>query len=137
VKLAAAAAVLAVAGALTLAILGIVSSHDTPPDEIEACVEDAGASVILGQEGLTFARGDIEHGRLRRAREYRLGDDRGVLLQGDGYRVLVVGVRGGPSLAGGDLPVRVYTDTSSFATVATERDPLRGVLDRCARRSVH
>jgi hypothetical protein len=31
----------------------------------------------------------------------------------------------------------VYTDTSSFATVATERDPLRGVLDRCARRVEH
>jgi hypothetical protein len=137
VKAAAALAVLAVAGALTLAILGIVSTHDTPPDEIEACVEDAGGNVILGQEGLTFARGDIERGELRRAGEYRLGDDRGVLLEGDGYRVLVVGVRGGPSLAGRDLPVRVYTDTSSFATVATERDPLRGVLDRCARRSAH
>ena len=26
-----------------------------------------------------------------------------------------------------------FTDTSTFATVATERDPRRGVLDRCAR----
>ena len=53
------------------------------------------------------------------------------------FSTLVVGIAGGPSLAGPGLPVRVYTDTSSFATVATERDPLRGVLDRCARRVEH
>ena len=132
-KLAALLVVLAAAGALTLAVVSIIGSHDTAPDEIEACVQDAGASVILGPEGLTFARGDIERGAVRRAREYDLGDDRAVLLEGDGYRVLVVGIVGGPSLDGRDLPVRVYTDTSTFATVATERDPRRGVLDRCAR----
>jgi hypothetical protein len=137
VKLAAALAILAAAGAITLGVVSIISSHDTSPDEIEACVEDAGGNVILGQEGLAFARTDIERGSLRRTREYRLGDDRGVLMEGDGYRVLVVGIAGGPSLAGAGLPVRVYTDTSSFATVATERDPLRGVLDRCARRVEH
>ena len=135
-KLAAVVAVLAAAGAIALAVVSIVASHDTPPDEIEACVEDAGGKVILGQEGLTFARDDIQRGGLRRVREYHLGDDRGLLLGGDGYRVLVVGISGGPSLSGSDLPQRVYTDTSSFATVATERDPLHGVLDRCARRSV-
>jgi hypothetical protein len=136
VKLAAVVAVLAAAGAIALAVASVVGSHDTPPDEIEACVEDAGANVILGQEGLAFARDDIERGTLRRTREYDLGDDRGLLLEGDGYRVLVVGITGGPSLSGRDLALRVFTETSSFATVATERDPLRGVLDRCARRSV-
>lgn len=136
-KLAAALAILAAAGAITLGVVSIISSHDTSPDKIEACVEDAGGNVILGQEGLAFARTDIERGSLRRTREYRLGDDRGVLMEGDGYRVLVVGIAGGPSLAGPGLPVRVYTDTSSFATVATERDPLRGALDRCARRVEH
>ena len=136
-KFAAALAILAAAGAIALAALSIVANHDTPPDEIEACVEDAGGSVILGQEGLSFARDDIQRGALRRVREYRLGDDRGLLLGGHGYRVLVVGISGGPSLRGANLPLRVYTDTSSFATVATERDPLHGVLDRCARRSVH
>ena len=134
-KLAAALAMLAAAGAIALGVVSIVSNHDTPPDEIEACVEDAGGNVILGQEGLTFARQDIERGALRRVREYDLGDDRGLLLGGHGYRVLVVGIHGGPSLSGPDLPQRVYTDTSTFATVATERDPLHGVLDRCARRS--
>jgi hypothetical protein len=137
VKLAAALAILAAAGAITVGVLGIISSHDTSPDEVESCVKDAGGNVILGQEGLAFARTDIERGTLRRAREYRLGDDRGVLLEGDGYRVLVVGIASGPSLAGSGLPLRLYTDTASFATVATERDPLRGVLDRCARRAAH
>jgi hypothetical protein len=135
VKLGAVVAVLAAAAALAMVIVAVVSTHDTPPDEIESCVQDAGASVVLGQEGLTFARADIERGALRRLREYDLGDDRGLLLGARGYRVLVVGVAGGPSLSGPDLAQRVYTDTSTFATVATERDPLRGVLDRCARRS--
>jgi hypothetical protein len=104
VKLAAALAILAAAGAITLGVVSIISSHDTSPDEIEACVEDAGGNVILGQEGLAFARTDIERGSLRRTREYRLGDDRGVLMEGDGYRVLVVGIAGGPSLAGPACP---------------------------------
>ena len=130
-------ALLAVAAllALGLGVASFVGSHDTPPDEVEACVEDLGASVILGQEGLAFARDDIERGRLRVTRRYRLDDDRALLLAGSGYRVLVVGVPGGPPLGGADLPVRLYTETASFAVVATERDPLRGVLDRCARRS--
>ena len=135
-KLAGFVAILAAAGAVALAIVSIVANHDTPPDEIEACVEDAGGNVILGQEGLAFAREDIQRGALRRVRDYRLGDDRGLLLGGHGYRVLVVGISGGPSLTGPDFLQRVYTDTSSFATVASERDPLHGVLDRCARRSV-
>jgi hypothetical protein len=114
--------------ALGLGVASFIAVHDTPPDEVEACVEDLGGSVIGGQEGL-----DIERSRLRTVRRYRLDDDRALLLQGRGYRVLVVGVPGGPSLAGADLPVRLYTQTASFAVVATERDPLRGVLDRCAR----
>ena len=129
--LAAASALLA----LGLGVASFIGSHDTPPDEVEACVEDLGGSVILGQEGLAFAREDIARDRLRTVRRYRLDDDRALLLEGRGYRVLVVGVPGGPPLSGADLPVRLYTQTSSFAVVATERDPLRGVLDRCARRS--
>jgi hypothetical protein len=134
------AAALAAAVALTavaVAVVAIVRSHDASPDDVEACVRAAGGRVILGQEGLAFARGDIERGLLRRVRSYRLGDDRAVLLRGAGYGVLVVGIPGGPSLRGHDLPRRLYTDTSSFATVATERTPVRGVLDRCARRSAH
>jgi hypothetical protein len=121
--------------ALGLGVASFVGSHDTPPDEVEACVEELGGKVILGREGLAFARGDIERGRLRVTRRYRLDDDRALLLAGGDYRVLVVGVPGGPSLGGADLPLRLYTETASFAVVATERDPLRGVLDRCAQRS--
>jgi hypothetical protein len=121
--------------ALGLGVASFVGSHDTPPDEVEACVEDLGGSVIQGREGLAFARDDIERGRLRVTGRYRLDDDRALLLAGGDYRVLVVGVPGGPPLGGADLPLRLYTETASFAVVATERDPLRGVLDRCARRS--
>ena len=121
--------------AIAVAVIAVVRSHDTPPDEIRGCVRDAGGRVITGREGLAFARDDIERGRIRRVRDYRVHDDRAVLLAGRGYRVLVVGIPSGPRLTGDDLAERLYTDTSSFAVVATERSPLRGVLDRCARRA--
>ena len=34
-----------------------------------------------------------------------------------------------------DLAFRVYRQTSTFTTVLTERDPVRGVLDVCVRRA--
>ena len=80
----------------------------------------------------------MTHSPARRRSEVGVRAARGggaLLLAGRGYRVLVVGVPGGPPLSGADLPERLYTRTASFAAVATERGPLRGVLDRCARRS--
>ncbi len=134
-RLAAALVAVVVLGALAAAVVAVVRSHDTAPDDVEACVRDAGGRVVEGQEGLAFARADIERGVLRRVRSYRLGGDRAVLLRGAGYGVLVVGIPGGPPLDRSDLARRLYTDTASFATVATERAPVRGVLDRCARRA--
>jgi hypothetical protein len=121
-------------GAVAGVVFAIVRSHDTPPDEIRACATRRGARVARGEEGLRFAREDIRAGTLRVARRYRLHDDRAVLLQGSGYRVLVVGTAKGPSLDAPDLPFRVYRSTSAFARVLTERDPIR-VLDACARKS--
>ncbi len=134
-RLAAALAAVVGLAALAAGVVAVVRSHDTAPDDVEACVRDAGGRVVEGQEGLAFARSDIERGRLRRVRAYRLGADRAVLLRGAGYGVLVVGIPEGPPLGGRDLARRLYTDTASFATVATERAPVRGVLDRCARRA--
>lgn len=129
---AAALAALALAGMLAAAIFAITRSHDTPPDEVEACAVEDGAHRARGEEGLRFIREDVRAGTLRPVRRYRLGDDRAVLLEGTGSRVLVIGIPGGPSLRGGDLPFRIYRRTASFATVLAERDPVR-VLDRCAR----
>ena len=122
-----------VAGVGAAAVWAIVRSHDTPPRQVTACATEHGARIARGEEGLTFARDDIRSGRVRVARRYRLGDDPAVLLEGRGYRVLVIsGVRG-PSLRGRDLPFRVYRRTPDFARVLTERDPVRA-LDACARR---
>jgi hypothetical protein len=134
-RLAAALAAVVALGALAAGVVAVVGSHDTAPDDVEACVRDAGGRVIEGREGLAFARADIERGLLRRVRSYRLGDDRAVLLRGARYAVLVVGIPGGPPLDRSDLARRLYAETASFATVATERAPVRGVLDRCARRA--
>jgi hypothetical protein len=122
------------AGVIAGGVFAFVRSHDTAPDEVDACATAQGANVARGEEGLVFAREDIRAGTLRVARRYRLHADRGVLLRGSGYRILVIGTPGGPRLSGRDLPFRVYRSTSSFARVLTERDPVR-VLDACARRS--
>jgi hypothetical protein len=126
--------VVVLAGVTAGGIWAIVRSHDTPPDEVTACATERGARIARGEEGLSFARGDIRAGRLRVARRYRLHDDAGVLLRGDGYRVLVIGVPGGPPLTGSDLPFRVYRQTATFARVLTEHDPVHA-LDACARRA--
>ncbi|HSD76357.1 MAG TPA: hypothetical protein VLA98_03095 [Solirubrobacteraceae bacterium] len=123
---------LVVAGVVAGGVWAIVRSHDTPPDDVEACATPHGAKVARGEEGLGFAREDIRARTLRVARRYRLHDDAGVLLAGTGYRVLVVGVADGPSLSARGLPMRVYRRTAEFARVLTERDPVRA-LDRCAR----
>ena len=96
---------------------------------------DQGAHRALGEEGLQVAREDIRAGTLRVTRRYRLHDDRAVLLRGTGYGVLVISAPEDASLDGTDLPFRVYRQTSSFTTVLTERDPVRGALDACVRRA--
>jgi hypothetical protein len=66
-----------------------------------------------------------------RARGFRLGQDRAVLLQGADYAVLVVRSPSNPPLPA-DLLRSVYRDPSPWALVAVERAPVRGVLADCA-----
>jgi hypothetical protein len=133
VRWAIAVIVVAVAGAVAAVVLGL-STGDSRPTDVADCVAKDGGLRARGEEGLQLAREDIRAGTLRPARRYDLGGgDAAVLLRGTGYRVLVVGVPGGPPLRGADLAFRIYRRTSSFAGVFTERDPLQGVLDRCAR----
>lgn len=122
------------AGVIAGGVFAFVRGHDAVPDAISACATPQGANVAQGEEGLGFAREDIRAGTLTVAHRYRLHADRGVLLQGSGYRILVVGTHADPPLSGRDLPFRVYRSTARFARVLTERDPLR-VLDACARKS--
>jgi hypothetical protein len=126
--------VVVVAGVIAGGVFAYVRSHDAVPGDVRACATANGAYVVRGEEGLGFARQDIRDGTLRVARRYRLHDDHAVLLQGSGYRILVVGTPAEPPLTGRDLPFRVYRSTPTFAGVLTEHDPLR-TLDACARKS--
>lgn len=132
-KGAAALLALLVAGVIAVFVVAVRHSRDTVPNDIRACLDGSAAHVIQGPEGLAFARPDIEDGRLRAVKRYRLGGDRGVLLGGDGYSVLVVATPASPPLTG-DLARRVYLRTSDYAVIATEQAPIHGVLDGCARR---
>jgi hypothetical protein len=125
--------VLLVVGAGTALALALHRSHDPVPERVATCVEDAGGRRIRGREGLAVARPDILARRLRVVRTYRLGRDRGALLRGRGYAVLVLRGRSNPPL-GPDPARALYDDPSRFAYVGVERAPVRGVLDGCARR---
>jgi hypothetical protein len=70
-------------------------------------------------------------GRRLRTRDFALGQDRGVLLQGADYAVLVVRAPSNPPWPA-DLLNSVYRDPSPWALVLVERTPVRGVLARCA-----
>jgi hypothetical protein len=131
-KGAAALLVLLAAGAITAFVLAFSGSHDAAPDKLKSCVTDAGGHVVRGQENLGFALPDIEAGRLKVARRYRLGQDRAVLLPGAGYALLVLTTPSGPGLSG-DVARRAYLRTPEFAVVATEVAPVHGVLEGCVR----
>jgi hypothetical protein len=124
-------ALAAVAGAVAAGVFALQRSHDGVPEKVRACAEGRGAVAVKASEAMTSARPDVLAGRRPRQRAWRLGQDRAVLVQGADYAVLVVRAPSNPSL-GGDLLRRVYRDPSPWALVAVERDPVRGVLARCA-----
>jgi hypothetical protein len=121
----------AVVGAIAAIVFALQRSHDAVPENVRACAEGRGAVAVKASEGMTSARPDVLAGHRPPQRDWRLGQDRAVLLQGTDYAVLVVRAPSNPQL-GGDLLRRVYRDPSPWALVAVERDPVRGVLARCA-----
>jgi hypothetical protein len=125
-------ALLAAGGATAAIVFAVQRSHDAVPENLRSCAERGGAYAIKASEGMTSARPDVLAGRRLRQRTFKLGQDRGILMQGADYAVLVVRAPDNPAL-GGDLLRRVYRDPSPWALVAVERDPVRGVLAGCAQ----
>ena len=124
-------ALIAVAGATAAIVWALQRSHDGVTDRLRACGEDRGAHAVKTSEGLGSARPDVLAGRRLRTRDFAVGQDRAVLLQGADYAVLVVRAPSNPPLPA-DLLTSVYRDPSPWALVLVERTPVRGVLARCA-----
>jgi hypothetical protein len=124
-------ALIAAAGATAAIVWALQRSHDSVPERLRSCGEDRGAHAVKTSEGLASARPDVLAGRRLRARDFALGQDRGVLLQGADYAVLVVRAPSNPPWPA-DLLNSVYRDPSPWALVLVERAPVRGVLARCA-----
>jgi hypothetical protein len=124
-------ALIAAAGATAAIVWALQRSHDSVPERLRSCGEDRGAHAVKTSEGLASARPDVLAGRRLRARNFSLGQDRGVLLQGADYAVLVVRAPSNPPWPA-DLLNSVYRDPSPWALVLVERAPVRGVLARCA-----
>ncbi len=124
-------ALIAAAGATAAIVWALQRSHDGVPERLRSCAEGRGAHAVKTSEGMSAARPDVLAGRRPRARDFGLGQDRGVLLQGADYAVLVVRSPNNPPLPAALLQ-SVYRDPSPWALVAVERDPVRGVLAACA-----
>ena len=124
-------ALVAAAGATAAVVWALQRSHDSVPERLRSCGEDRGSHAVKTSEGLASARPDVLAGRRLRARDFALGQDRGVLLQGADYAVLVVRAPSNPPWPA-DLLNSVYRDPSPWALVLVERTPVRGVLARCA-----
>jgi hypothetical protein len=124
-------ALIAAAGATAAIVWALQRSHDSVPERLRSCGEDRGAHAVKTSEGLASARPDVLAGRRLRARDFALGQDRGVMLQGADYAVLVVRAPSNPPWPA-DLLNSVYRDPSPWALVLVERAPVRGVLARCA-----
>lgn len=128
----AALALLLVAGTIVGLVLAITRTHDDVPDRIAGCIERSDGQIVRGPDTLGLLRADLARGKPPRvARRYELGDNRAVLLDGRDYRVLAVDGRDGPPLDG-DVALRIYEQTSAFAVVGVERDPVKNALAACA-----
>ena len=124
-------ALAAAAAAIVAIVFAVQRSHDGVPERLRSCAEARGAHAVKTSEGLASARPDVLAGRRPRARDFALGQDRAVLLQGADYAVLVLRSPSNPPLPA-DLLNSVYRDPSPWALVLVERTPVRGVLARCA-----
>jgi hypothetical protein len=124
------------AGALSLAALAFAfgASRDPVPGDVKACVREGGGTLVRGPEGLQPVRADLLARDLPVGRRLRLGPEtEAVVLEGTQARVLVVAGPSSPRLEGPDFLDRLYADPSRFAVVASEVDPRRGLLARCAQ----
>ncbi|MCU0258879.1 MAG: hypothetical protein MUF56_07625 [Solirubrobacteraceae bacterium] len=112
-------AALVAAASITVAVVVVVRERDPVPDEIRACLDDAGLSLARSSEALGVAWGRTA----------------GVLLQAPerDYAVLALWNADTPSLARGDVGRRVYSAPSKFPAVAIQV-PRSDRLVACAER---
>jgi hypothetical protein len=128
--------VVGLAGTVAALALAVSGSRDPVPGALKDCVREGGGFVVRGQEGLAPVRADLLAGELeQRGGVRRAGRDRAVLLEGLQARVLVLASPQGASLDVPDLPTVLYRDPSRFSAVVLERDPVRGLLERCLGRA--
>jgi hypothetical protein len=132
VRLAVALVALALAGVVAALVVGVSRTRDPAPDRVASCAQDGGAQRVRGALNLQAARADIDAGATRVVRRYDVGGDPAVLVRGPRFRLLVVEGRKSPAL-GGDVARRVYARAAEYAYVGIEIDPVRGVLDGCAK----
>ena len=122
---------LAIVSVVVAFVLAVGSTRDTIPDRLRACAQDGQAGIMRSEADLgAQPRSDVGARAVRERSRTRVGEDVAVLLEGTGYRLLVLAGRKSPPLDG-DLPLRVFERTREFALVAKEVDPVRGALRDC------
>jgi hypothetical protein len=111
--------------------VAVVVSHDDVPDDLRACVRDAGGTVVRGNDTLGALRADLATGGVDVGRTFRVGDNDAVLVTGTSYRLLLVAGPDSPPLDD-EVGLRAYQRPEAFSVVAVERGSQQVLLD-CAR----
>lgn len=125
-------AVLGLVGAVAAIVLAVGSARDPVPGALKDCVRENEATLVRGPEGLQPVRDDLLGRRLVPDGPPRAaGRNEVVILRGTSARVLVLASPRGAQLDVPELGTAVYADPSRYGVVAVERDPMRGVLERC------
>ena len=128
--------VIAMALAATAAGVYVVFwNRDPVPNDVQACVREAGLPIARSTASLSLARPDAAAGRLRVVRRWDWGRTKGVLLAGPqgGYALLSLWSTDTPSLASGDVGRRIYDSPERFPLVVLE-SPDKRLLVACGEK---
>jgi hypothetical protein len=121
-------------GCVAAFAVAVGTTRDAIPVDLRACVRASDAIQVRSPGDLgSRVRTDVGAGALREVSRRPIGPDTAILLQGTGYRMLVLAAKGSPPLDGA-LPRRAYLQAAQFALVARETDPVRGELEGCVTR---
>lgn len=119
--------------AVGVGVYVVLWNRDPVPNDVEACIREAGLPLARSTDALSAVRLDAAAGDLEVIRRWDWGRTKGVMFTGAqrDYVLLALWNSDTPSLASGDVGRRVYDSPALFPIVALER-PDGKLLVGCA-----
>ena len=135
-KWAFAALVVCIIASFATAIFIVLDNRDPIPNQISACVKNAGLAQARSQDALSAGRADLAAGPLKVKQLWDWGKSRAVLFEGPAksYAMLALWSADSVSLAGANAGARVFNSPGTLPLVSVEV-PDRNLLFQCAQRA--